>query len=1785
VTYENIQNNKYSKQPQSASNLTLLDILTKRSKEMGNQIAFVFLQDGVNETDSLTYEQLKQRVKTVANRLQTLNLSGERALLLYPSGLDFIVGFLGCLSAGVIAVPAYPPRRNKKLHRLEAIAKDAQASVALTTRSVLDLLESGLSKYVALANLNWLATNELSDSHESNTVGMAVNSDTLAYLQYTSGSTGTPKGVMVSHGNLLHNLEALDRGWKHDSSSVMVTWLPTFHDMGLIYGVLQPLYNGIPCYMMSPTSFMERPLNWLQAISKYKATHSAAPNFAYELCVSNISEVDRDNLDLSNWQMALNAAEPVRAEVMERFSQFFQVSGFNRVAFCPGYGLAEATLKVTAVWKQDRPTICHLATEPLSHHQILEAIDPSAEEITTLVGCGLVESDTDIVIINPETQTQCVADEVGEIWVSSPSIAQGYWQRHQETKETFQAYIADAGQGPFLRTGDLGFLRHDELFITGRLKDLIIIRGRNYYPNDLEMTVQQSHPALRANCGAAFSIVMEGEEKLIITQEVKRQYLRRLPVDEVISEICQQISEQYELQVYAVVLLRTASIPKTSSGKIQRRACRSNFIAGKLQVVAQSKQNFRVFDQDNIETRSTLIHLPPSERRILLQSALQSLIGHCLASSVEIPPQQPLTSWGLDSLAATQLVAQIRDRFGVEISLPYLFESATVEQLVQLIQTSWQEGNSTKEELTFPLLIPASEERYQPFPLTDIQQAYWIGRQGTVELGKVASHVYLEIQTFALDVEQLTQAWQQLIERHDMLRVVILPTGEQKVLPQVQPYTIQVTNLSNLSVATANDQLAAIRTEIAAQSKKSSDHWPLFEIRLTQLPQQQWQLHLYFDLLIADSWSLLHLLEEWFKIYQDPHISLKPLSCSFRDYVLAEKSVEKTRLYSKSRDYWLSRLDTLPSPPQLPLAQNPTSLNSPEFTSRRARLNITDSNQLKNLAKVWGITPSGLILATFAEVLATWSQQPNFTLNLTLLNRLPLHPQVEEIVGDFTSLIPLEVNYSPSISFRERAIRWQQQLWQDLEHRYFSGVRVQREMAKRHGSANVAMPIVFTSLLGLSKSNSAQATWEAFGKLTYSLNPTAQVWLNNQVWEEAGALVVSWDALDALFPVGLLDDLFATYNHLLKELADSESLGNQSQLQLLPPNQQRLWHRFNQTQVPTSEAMLHTLFLNQVSARSQELAVIAPQHTFTYEQLAQLSQQLGWELRQMGTKPNQLVAVVMEKGWEQIVAVIGILMAGAAYVPIDPALPESRRWQIIEQSHVNLAITQVHLKERLTWPIQVQCLCISEPSLERIETISLTPVQTPNDLAYVIYTSGSTGVPKGVMIDHRGAVNTLLAINNNFGISYQDKVLALSALNFDLSVYDIFGVLAVGGTIVLPEADLIKDPSYWLTLMQQHQITLWNSVPMLMQMCIEYLSTHPLKYPYHLSKILLSGDYIPLSLPEQIQSQFPSAELISLGGATEASIWSIFYPIDKVDPKWKTIPYGHPLDNQKIYILNELLEPCPLWVPGHIYISGMGLAKGYWQDEQRTQSNFFEHPRMGEKLYHTGDLGRLLANGEIEFLGREDLQVKFKGYRIELGEIEAILTQHPQLKAAIAQIWQEHLICYVIRQPQQTISPLELRTFLEEKLPSYMIPTSYIFLDQLPLSANGKVDRKTLKPTKKISANETRLNYQPTTEVEKTLVSLVQEIFEVSPIGIHDHFFEVGATSLHLVRLHSRLQTEISRDIPIVELFRHPTVGALAKLLNQQQIKSLPSNSFQKIATKRKEFIQLQQQRFKKRNS
>lgn len=567
---------------------TFIELLQWRAIHQKAKLAYTFLVDGETQETNLTYGTLDHRVRAIATCLQKLAAKGERALLLYPPGLDYITAFFGCLYAGIVAVPVYPPqpaRVERNLPRLQAIRGDSQATVALTNEGLLASIDVLFKQAPEFRKLHWISTEDLPASLASEWHDPGINEGDLAFLQYTSGSTGQPKGVMVTHSNLFANHSMIQNAYQHPVDAPFVSWLPIFHDMGLIGGILQSMYCGAPCIFMSPRAFIQKPFRWLQALSRYQGHTSHAPNFAYDLCVSKTTPEQRATLDLSHWKVATNGSEPVRKETIQRFSEAFAPAGFRPEAFCPAYGLAEATLCVTVNRKNAHPIIRSFSTEDLERGQIKLELSADGQQ-SALVGCGQVCPSEHIVIVNPETCVVCPPNQIGEIWAAGPHIARGYWSHPKETQATFQAYLSEGDEGPFMRTGDLGFFYEDELYITGRLKDLIIIRGRNLYPQDIEATVGHCHHALRPDGGAAFSLQRNGEEQFVVVQEIERQH-RQSDLENIFKTIHQAIGEQHEVQPSAIILIKPGTLPKTSSGKVQRHQTRVQYLAGNLEIIGE----------------------------------------------------------------------------------------------------------------------------------------------------------------------------------------------------------------------------------------------------------------------------------------------------------------------------------------------------------------------------------------------------------------------------------------------------------------------------------------------------------------------------------------------------------------------------------------------------------------------------------------------------------------------------------------------------------------------------------------------------------------------------------------------------------------------------------------------------------------------------------------------------------------------------------------------------------------------------------------------------------------------------------------------------------------------------------------------------------------------------------------------------------------------------------------------------------------------------------------------
>lgn len=1058
-----------------------------------------------------------------------------------------------------------------------------------------------------------------------------------------------------------------------------------------------------------------------------------------------------------------------------------------------------------------------------------------------------------------------------------------------------------------------------------------------------------------------------------------------------------------------------------------------------------------------------------------------------------------------------------------------------------------------------PKIDPAPEKLHEPFPLTDMQQAIWAGGRDAFEIGNLSGNGYIEVDTVALDLDRFVDAWRHEIQRHAMLRAVVLPDGQNQILPEVPEYEIEVLDLRGRPADEVTAQLEEFRLEMPREMF-ARDTWPLFRMRATLLDGDRTRLHLGSSLLVADSLSLMQIWRELSLLYSGEE--LPPLELTTRDYVVAKTALKGTPVYERALDYWRRRLPTLPPPPELPIQVARTSgpMVSKALTARI--LEPESWTRFKARVQEAGLMPGAALLTAFSDVVTIWSKSEEFSLNAPFWDRLPVHDEVSKISGSFALPNHLHLTASRGTTFLERARRLQRQLIEDLEHcRYVSGVQVMRELAKAHGGTPRRNTYVVFNSVEMSSLDIS-----GLGELGYTCSQTPQVYMEVRSAVRKGGLEFTWDILDSVFPPGLAQDMLDAFVRHVRRLAEVPgSWEERSRRHIVPQAHREQQFEANSTAVPVPAGLLHSPFVAQAADQPDQPAVVSTTRTITYGELDRHATRLGRWLRDQGVRPNTLVGVVMDKGWAQVPAVLGVLKSGAAYLPLDASLPRERLHRILKAAEVGIVLTQEGVDKRIEWPENTRRLRVDTQLLEDVSEEPLDSVQREDDLAYVIYTSGSTGVPKGVMISHRSALNTIVDVNRRFEIGPDDGVFGLSSLSFDLSVYDVFGTLAAGGRLVLPDDSGLRDPAHWIDMMRQGRVTVWNSVPGFMGLLVQYAEGVRTGLPASLRVALLSGDWIPVTLPGRLRRLVPDVRVISLGGATEASIWSIMHEIGEVGSTWTSIPYGKPMANQQIHVLDRELDVRPVWVPGDLYIGGVGVADGYWHDKETTNGAFITHPETGERLYRTGDIGRRLPDGSIELLGREDFQVKIGGYRIELGEIESTIREHQAVREAVVLAVDDEgdskrLVAYVVADGEKPPETGELRTFIRDKLPEYMVPKTVILRDKLPLTANGKIDRGALAESDIPELDAARGPVAPRTPLEVQFGQHYRDVLGIKDVGIYDSFFDLSDDSLQAVNLVSKISDTVGKQLGVRFLFAHPTIAELSEALGTADTDSQATN-------------------------
>ncbi|MHC5760712.1 amino acid adenylation domain-containing protein [Nostoc sp.] len=1763
---------------------TVVEVLRLRSSTQPDRDAFTFLLDGKTEQTTLTYQELDRRSRQIAAQLQALGLAGERALLLYPAGLDFLVAFFGCLYAGVVAVTAYPPRNERNTPRIKAISIDAQAAIALTTTEILPIVRSLMSQKTDLESLQWLTTDNLAEGIEDAWQEPSIDRDTLAFLQYTSGSTGTPKGVMISHGNLLHNADTTYQFMEHSPESKFVTWLPMYHDMGLIGGILQPLYGGFPCIIMPPTSFLQRPYRWLQAISHYKGTTSGGPNFAYELCTQKITPEQKETLDLSSWSVAFNGAEPIRYDTLERFAAAFADCGFRQEAFYPCYGMAETTLMVSGVQKATSPIIKTVQKSALESNRVV-ASSVKDEDVYHFVSCGRVIPELEVAIANPETLSSCKPGEIGEIWVSGPSIGQGYWNRLQETAETFHAYLSDTGVGPFLRTGDLGFLQNSELFITGRAKDLIIIRGRNLYPQDIELTAERSHSSLHSGASAAFTAEVNNEERLVIVQELK--FRAKPNLEEVISAIRQAVTEEHEVQVYAVVLIKPGSIPKTSSGKIQRRATRTQFQNGELSVVVSNTLKIsNIVREETRLQRSELLALSPRECQQLLETYLIEQEARVLAIAPDdISPEEPLSALGLDSLKVFELKNRIEADLEVEISVADFFAGMSTRSLVTKILAQITTDAIPSISLT------QREKTTSVQPLSYAQQGLWFINQLNPDSPTYNIPIVISLKG-CINLVALQDSLNEIINRHEVLRTSFAVVDGQpaQVINQPVPLTLAVEDLRLLSERERTQEAQRLATELAQEPFDLSAQ-SLFRAKILQLDDKGYQLLVTLHHIIADGWSIGILLKELAALYDafstgkvclhSRSVSqtdatptpLPELPIQYRDFVnwqrqcLDGESATRTlrdRIQPKLT-YWKQKLSGELTVLNLPTDRPRSPVQTFKGAQAKLVLSQTLTKELKNFSRHAGVTLFMTLLTAFKILLYRYTGQTDILVGSPIANRN--RAEVELLIGLFVNVLVLRTDLSGDLSFQELLARVKSTALEAYVHQDLPFEKLVEELQpNRDLSYNPLFQVMFV-LQNVPISNPRLSDVSVTYQEGY--NGTSKFDLTLFMEDSEQGLVATCEYNTDLFNADTITRMLGHFQTLLGSIV-SDPQQRITDLQLLTSSEiQQLLVEWNNTKTEyPQDKCIHELFEAQVEKTPEAVAVVFENQQLTYRELNAKANQLGHYLRSLGVKPEVLVGICIERSPLMVVAVLGILKAGGAYLPLDTAHPKERLAFILEDTQSPVLLTQQRLIEKFPTD-NTKVICLDSNWKKIAQESSENPVCKTDaaNLAYVIYTSGSTGKPKGTLIPHQGLLNYLSWATQAYTVEQGKGTTVHSSLAFDLTITSLFTPLLVGRQVeLIPEDQSIE--SLGNALRQESNLSLVKITPAELLLLSGQLSS---KEVAGITRAFIIGGENLLTESISFWKAFaPDTMLVNEYGPTETVVGCCIYRVPQDEIESSSVPIGQPIANTQLHVLDQCYQPVPIGVPGELYIGGAGLARGYLNRPELTALKFvpnsFSH-EPGARLYKTGDLARYRSDGNLEFLGRIDHQVKVRGYRIELGEIEGLLGQHPKVQEAVVLMREDlpknqSLVAYFVANTEIAPTTTNLRNFLKEKLPEYMLPSVFVQLKALPLTTNGKVDRRALPVPDGDRPELEEVYVAPRSEMERAIATVWQEVLHLEKVGVNDNFFDLGGHSLLMVQVNSKLQEVINCNISIIEMFQNPTINSLTQYFNQKPEKQ---TSFQPV--------------------
>ncbi|NYH15876.1 non-ribosomal peptide synthetase [Paraburkholderia bryophila] len=1709
-----------------------------------DRIAVRFLADGERDEQVLTYGQLHRRALACAERLSHEAQRGERAILLLPSGLDYVAGFLGCLYAGVIAVPAYPPESSNPQHlqRVKAMLDDCMPRVILTDRAHAALLANLTANADTDAEVEspgkprtTLLLDALPQAAASAFALQRPAADDIAFLQYTSGSTAAPKGVMVSHGNVRANEIAIRDAMAFSADDVMVSWLPLYHDMGLIGGLLAPLFVGFPVVLMSPAHFLERPARWLQAMSNYRATVSGGPNFAFQLCAERVRAEQLTEVDLSTWRVAFCGAEPIRAAALEGFARVCAEANFSQHALYPCYGLAEATLLVSGVDAGQGYALFEAERHALAagRAQRVDAADTAAKaQATRLVEGGRVQAHHTVRIVDPHSGADVALGAIGEIWFSGPSIAHGYWNNPQASAETF---VSDAA-GRWLRTGDLGFMADGRLYVNGRVKDLIIVRGQNFYPQDIEATLTARVDALRPGRVAAFAVTQgrdgEAGEGIGIAAEISRATARNLDEAALFAQIEAAILDAHREPVAAIAILKPGTLPRTSSGKLRRADCARGWRE-------QTLDTFTRYSRD--ETGAPARNGTRREAATPTEAALLA-IWQTVFDAAGLSCDADFFALGGQSITATALVARIRAAFGRDVPLDFVFGHRSIAA-----QAAWLDAgqpDAGHEERTVP--FNGANLRADATTLSPGQRALWyLWREAPESSAYNVSGAFRLDGT--LDVAKLGDAVRALVRRHAQLNLRVRHDG----VNLQAAFDANAAQLDVIDARTCNQDAAELVAALV-DAPFDLERGPLFRAHLVHGDEGSPTLVLSLHHIIADAQSCAVLLRDLMSLYASAD-SLAALPATYANYSVAQNAFTGSDAEHAQLDFWRATLGDANPAARLP-ADRPQRAQSQRGHEQGGRLRIELpaplGDALRHVANDESTTLFTVLLSAFAVALERHANQSGIKIGVPVSNRREL--ALENVVGYFVNTTVVCAQVERRHTFGALVDTVHQRLLAARRHADVPFSRVSDALRHRGPLFDVMFNLEEAVLratdapAGLSLSDLGVRPRDVPFEL--SLDVTAR----------RDGVSLSFSYLSSRFDAATIDAFARRYVGLLEQIAANPSM------------------KIGQWQVDDLAALAAPAHANEGANEGANFVALAARidrhvretphaialrcdgESLSYADLSTRAAHLANALHAAGVQADESVAILLGRTPTLVAAMLGTLRRGACYVPLDAAYPDERIAHMLEDARACVVITDAaHAREHAAALAGRRLILTDHAAVTAPLAHAATPARVhPDQLAYIVFTSGSTGRPKGVAISQRALathIDDFIAMHEP---GRDDVLLQFSTLSFDASIEQLWPALAVGAAVTM-RGDTSWDPDRLEAHLRAERVTLADLPTSYWREWVGVLAGRDRtgELPA-LRTITIGGEAVSADLLGRWQNgPFGHVRFVNTYGPTETTVVALAHRTRVEDAAAGVVPIGHALAQRRVVLLDRYGDAVPVGGVGELCIGGPTLARGYVGQPGLSAALFVPDSsgEPGARLYRTGDLCRQRPDGTFDYLGRLDQQLKIRGVRVEPGEVEAALRQVAGIGDALviahsgAAQAEPQLVAYVVASGAQPIDAASLRRTLAEVLPPVMIPAAFVTLDAFPLTANGKLDRRALPAPPRGTSGDTSANVD-LSPLETQLLALYREVLQQPSCSADDDFFALGGDSILSLRLVASAK-QAGLTLTSRQIFAAPHVRGLAQLL------------------------------------